>query len=153
MAHEASNDEKLLQSIFTTELILRDKSAMRTVIEDVVYCLMTYQNELGSGLSYLQWFRWSSPDNLARTLDALGEVKAAESAKLCQQAIDLAFPNGVLSSSRDYQKYVYDLETGDEYQDVRPQLVALARQQLGLLGEFNSQIAAWVRDRQSCDSR
>ncbi|MCK0153354.1 hypothetical protein MWU49_06555 [Alcanivorax sp. S6407] len=63
---------------------------MKTFYE--VVCL---DMEIGSGASFEQYFRWSSKEQIERVLSQLGRVGLDEIIGVTEEAIRVAFPDGV----------------------------------------------------------
>jgi hypothetical protein len=142
------DDRDLINSIYTDELIRRDESALRTVIEEMVARVVQYENEIGSGEDFIQWFRWSSPVEVQDTITCLKSIGATKSAKICEKAIEVAFPLGIPESLKLYKEHLYDLESEPANRKQREQLVRLAKKQLAQLNETTGCLASWIRENQ-----
>lgn len=142
------NDRDLINSIYTDELIRRDESALRTVIEEMVSRIVQYENEIGSGEDFIQWFRWSSPVELQNTIASLKSIGATKSAKICENAIQVAFPSGIPESFKLYKELLYDLQFEPIHEKQREQLVRLAKKQLAQLSETTGCLARWIRENE-----
>ena len=142
------DDRDLINSIYTDELIRRDESALRTVIEEMVARIVQYENEIGSGEDFIQWFRWSSPVELRSTIASLKSIGATKSAKICENAIEVAFPLGIPESLKLYKEHLYDLQIEPTHEKQREQLVRLAKKQLAQLSETTGCLARWIRENE-----
>ena len=63
----------------------------RQHIYDVDYLVM----ETNSGVSFEQYFRWASVDEISRVVHALRTVGIEDIADLAERAIEIAFPCGI----------------------------------------------------------
>lgn len=142
------DDRDLIDSIYTDELIRRNGTALRTVVEEMVCRIVQYENELGSSQNFIKWFRWSPPSELLRTFHSLNSIGAAKSAKICEKAIEVAFPSGIPNSVTAYKTHLYDLECEPANKKQREQLVKLAKKQLAQLNETTGCLANWIRETQ-----
>lgn len=68
-------------------------AARDQLIYDIDYLVM----EANSGASYEQYFRWASPEEIGRVVAACRAVGLDEVAALTEQAIAVAFPDGIPS--------------------------------------------------------
>ncbi|MCA9038168.1 MAG: hypothetical protein KDA91_23750 [Planctomycetaceae bacterium] len=142
------DDEALIKSIFTDELIRRDPEALRTVVEEMVARIVQYDLEIGSGEDFIQWFRWTSPSEVRQTSASLRSIGAAKSAGICEKAIQVAFPSGIPESLTAYKEHLYALQYEPAHKKQLQQLVRLAKKQLPVLNETTTCLAMWIREHQ-----
>lgn len=80
------------------------------IIYDVNYLVM----ETNSGASYEQYFRWATPDEIGRVVNALRAVGLEEVAVLTEEAIGVAFPGGVPADPVTKEEATYWSEEQEE---------------------------------------
>ncbi len=72
--------------------------------EDFVYQVELLSQEVNSGASFEQYFRWVGKTELDAILDHLKQLDLPEVHSVVEQAIRVAFPNGVPDDEDDYEE-------------------------------------------------
>ncbi len=72
--------------------------------EDFVYQLELLSQEVNSGASFEQYFRWVGKLELDDILDHVKKLDLPEVHSIVEQAIRVAFPNGVPDDEDDYEQ-------------------------------------------------
>ena len=91
-------NEKLISDVYTK--VLEDRAADRRLsdAEQVVYEVEMLSQEVNSGASFEQYFRWASRDELAKIQSRLRALGLAEAADITQRAFAVALPDGIPDS-------------------------------------------------------
>ncbi len=72
--------------------------------EDFVYQLELLSQEVNSGASFEQYFRWVGKPELDEILDHVKQLDLPEIYSVVEQAIRVAFPNGVPDDEDEYEE-------------------------------------------------
>jgi hypothetical protein len=88
------NDE-LVARVYTQALEARAEGRELDAADTIVYEIEMLSQEVNSGASFEQYFRWASVDELSRVVDRLESLGLPEVAQLTRTAIDVAFPDGL----------------------------------------------------------
>ena len=129
-------NEELVSRVYTQALEDREQGRALDAARLMVYHIEMLSQEVNSGASFEQYFRWASADEIAQAADRLESLKLTEVAKLVRQAIAVAFPDGVPSSDEEKN----DLTEWTVAQEER--LAALA----GEFEQFNGRIINVLAD-------
>lgn len=83
--------------------LLQDRSEGRDLspVEQLLYEVEMLSQEVNSGASFEQYFRWASLDEIARAPARLEELGLAEAARLARTAVAVAFPGGLPPSEAE----------------------------------------------------
>jgi hypothetical protein len=95
--------------------------------------------EVNSGASFEQYFRWASVEEICRAVGRLEALGLAEVAQLTRTAIDVAFPDGVPASDEEKD----DLTAWTEDQQERLSTLANAFEEFN--GRIINVLAAFYR--------
>jgi len=80
-----------------------------------VYEVEHFQQEIGSGASFEQYFRWSDKAEIDGIVDKLERLGLAELVNTTKEAISVAFPNGIPGDLEEFD----DLTDWTEAQEER----------------------------------
>jgi hypothetical protein len=94
------NDE-LVARVYTQALEARAEGRELDAADTIVYEIETLSQEVNSGASFEQYFRWASVDELRRVVERLESLGLPEVAQLTRTAIDVAFPDGLPSTDEE----------------------------------------------------
>ena len=94
------NDE-LVARVYTQALEARAEGRELDAPDTIVYEVEMLSQEVNSGASFEQYFRWASVDELSRVVDRLESLGLPEVAQLTRTAIDVAFPDGLPSTDEE----------------------------------------------------
>lgn len=88
------NDD-LVARVYTQALEARAEGRELDAADTIVYEIEMLSQEVNSGASFEQYFRWASVEELSRVVERLESVGLPEVAQLTRTAIDVAFPDGL----------------------------------------------------------
>jgi hypothetical protein len=130
------NDE-LVGRVYTQALEARAEGRQLDPADMVVYEIEMLSQEVNSGASFEQYFRWASVEEVRRVVDRLESLALPEVAQLARTAIDVAFPHGVPSTDDEKD----ELTAWSEDQEERLAELAAAFEEfngriINVLGEF-----------------
>lgn len=131
-----AENEELVSRVYTQALKDREQGRALDAATHMVYHIEMLSQEVNSGASFEQYFRWASADEIAQAADRLESLELADVAELVRQAIAVAFPDGLPSSDEEKN----DLTEWTVAQEER--LVALA----GEFEQFNGRIINVLAD-------
>jgi hypothetical protein len=94
-------NEQLVARVYTRALELRSEDGELAAPDLVVYEVEMLSQEVNSGASFEQYFRWASLAEIARVVDRLEALGLAEVAELTRRAIEVAFPAGLPASDEE----------------------------------------------------
>jgi hypothetical protein len=123
------NDE-LVGRVYTQALEARAEGRQLDAAETVVYEIEMLSQEVNSGASFEQYFRWASVAEVSRVVERLESIGLPEVAQLTRTAIDVAFPDGLPGTDDEKD----DLTAWTEDQEERLTVLADA------FAEFNGRI-------------
>jgi hypothetical protein len=130
-----TENEELVSRVYTQALEDREQGRNLDAAALMVYHIEMLSQEVNSGASFEQYFRWASIDEIAQAADRLESLQLGEVAKLVRQAIAAAFPDGVPPSD--------DQKSDTEWtEDQEARLAALA----GEFEEYNGRIINVLAD-------
>ena len=139
----SEEDLQTVDSIYA-DLLDTDDISKLTELEKIVYLIESYNMEINSGMDFIQWFRWSGPDELKETSGALKEVGLTTSSDICMEALKLVFPEGLPATVDDIEGIIDSLEDDDEKESLREKLEALAERQEQQNYQLTTTLAAWI---------
>jgi hypothetical protein len=94
------NDE-LVSRVYTQALEARADGRPLDAADTVIYEVEMLSQEVNSGASFEQYFRWASIEEVGRVVDRLESLGLPEVAQLTRTAIDVAFPDGLPGSDEE----------------------------------------------------
>jgi hypothetical protein len=127
---------------------LEKRGASLSPVEEMVYRVQGYSNEINSGEDFIQWFNWCEPAEVQKLPARLREIGADKSAKICEKASRLVFPGGVPSDRNKYDERLYAIEFEDKFSKLRDQLAGLAAGQIEQNVQLTAALARWIRAHQ-----
>lgn len=140
----SDEDIELVDSIYSDLLDVEDISNL-TELEKIVFLIESYNMEINSGLDFIQWFRWSEPDQLKETPAMLNTLGLTNSYEICMEALKITFPDGLPISSDDKDTAIDSLEEDEEKENLREKLAELAEKQEEQNYNLTTGLAAWIR--------
>jgi len=140
----SEDDLDLVDSIYSEILDVEDTSNL-TELEKIVFLIESYNMEINSGLDFIQWFRWSEPNQLKETPAALNTIGLTNSHAICMEALKITFPEGLPITTDDKDDAIDSLEDDDEKENLRKKLVELAEKQEEQNYNLTTGLAAWIR--------
>ena len=114
MEKSTEKNEAIVRSI--CEIVEKAKKRGKQVqaYQQTIYDIDYLFSEVNSGASFEQYFRWASVEEIRRVQKALTTVKLKEISELTQQAIKIAFPNGIPNNEDEKNDLTYWTEEQEE---------------------------------------
>jgi hypothetical protein len=128
--------EERVGRVYTRALEARSEGRALAPVDQVVYEVEMLSQEVDSGASFEQYFRWASVDEISRIVARLEALGLSEVAALAARAIAVAFPGGIPASPEEKD------EQTDWSADQEDRLGALA----GEFEEWNGRIMNALAD-------
>jgi hypothetical protein len=125
-----SENEELVSRVYTQALQDRLDGRELAPADLMVYQIEILSQEVNSGASFEQYFRWASVQEISEAVDRLESLGLSEVAQIVRRAIEVAFPDGVPRT--DEEKSELTDWTGDQ-----EELLAAAASEFE---EFNGRI-------------
>ena len=123
------NDE-LVAHVYTQALEARANGVPLGNADTAIYEIEMLSQEVNSGASFEQYFRWASVEEIGRAVQRLETLGLPEVAQLTRTAIDVAFPDGLPRSDEEKD----EVTAWNEDQEERLSTLAEA------FAEFNGRI-------------
>ena len=99
-------NEDLISRVYGEALDARNEGRALSVPDQVVYEIEMLSQEVNSGASFEQYFRWASRDEIAGVVGRLEQLGLAAVAELARRAIEVAFPDGLPGSDEEKAEQV-----------------------------------------------
>jgi len=136
-------NEAIVSRIYEETLGFDGDMTKMTEVQRSVYLVEHLMQETNSGASFEQYFRWAAIDEIEGILPKLRELGLEDVAALLEQAMSIAFPDGVPKSEEEK----YDLtEWSEEQEEALEQFFApleeLNGRVMNVLGEYASRAGA-----------
>jgi len=96
-----SENEDLVSRVYTQALEDRDKGRELDAADLMVYHIEMLSQEVNSGASFEQYFRWASVAEISEAVGRLETLALSEVAEIVRRAIEVAFPNGLPASDEE----------------------------------------------------
>jgi hypothetical protein len=93
--------EERVQRVYTRALEARSAGRELARADQVVYEVEMLSQEVNSGASFEQYFRWASIAEISRIVSRLEDLSLPEVAALTRAAIAIAFPAGIPGSDAE----------------------------------------------------
>ena len=97
-------NEELVSRVYTQALESRDQGRELDVADLMVYHIEMLSQEVNSGASFEQYFRWASIAEISEAVGRLESLDLTDVAQIVRRAIDVAFPGGVPSSDEEMEE-------------------------------------------------
>ena len=136
------NDE-LVARVYTQALEARAEGRELDAADTIVYEIEMLSQEVNSGASFEQYFRWASVDELRRVVERLESLGLSEVAQLTRTAIDVAFPDGLPNTDEEKD----ELTAWSEDQEERLTELAAAFEEFN--GRIINVLGAFYRNNRS----
>ena len=88
-------NEELVSRVYTQALQDRHDGRALDEADQMVYHVEMLSQEVNSGASFEQYFRWASVEEIAQAAGRLESLGLPEVARIVERAIEIAFPRGV----------------------------------------------------------
>jgi hypothetical protein len=139
MEMSTPENEELVARVYTEALEARADGRKLSAADTVIYEIEMLSQEVNSGASFEQYFRWASIEEMSRVADRLESVGLPEVAQLTRTAIEVAFPDGLPGSDEEKD----DLTAWTEDQEERLSTLANAFEEFN--GRIINVLAAFYR--------
>jgi hypothetical protein len=96
-----SENEELVSRVYTQALQDRQDGRELAPADLMLYHIEMLSQEVNSGASFEQYFRWASVEEISEAVDRLTSLGLSEVAQIVGRAIDIAFPNGVPATDEE----------------------------------------------------
>jgi hypothetical protein len=101
MEMSTPENEELVARVYTEALEARADGRKLSAADTVIYEIEMLSQEVNSGASFEQYFRWASTEEIGRVVDRLESLGLPEVAQLTRTAIAVAFPDGLPGSDEE----------------------------------------------------
>lgn len=125
-----SENEDLVSRVYLQAIIDRDDGRELDGAALMVYHIEMLSQEVNSGASFEQYFRWASVAEISEAAGRLESLALADVAHIVRRAIEVAFPNGLPATDEEKSDLIEWTEKQEEV------LSALATE----FEEFNGRI-------------
>jgi hypothetical protein len=138
-----SENQELVSRVYTQALEGRQDGRELTPAELMVYNIEMLSQEVNSGASFEQYFRWASVEEISEAVDRLTSLGLSEVAQIVGRAIDIAFPGGLPATDDDKSELT-------EWTDGQLELLAAAAAKFEAFnGRIINVLAAFYRKSES----
>ena len=96
-----TENEALVSRVYTQALQDRDDGRELAAAELMVYHIEMLSQEVNSGASFEQYFRWAAVEEISQAVGRLESLALSDVAKIVRRAIDAAFPNGLPATDEE----------------------------------------------------
>ena len=96
-----TENEELVSRVYAQALQDRQDGRELDATDLMVYHIEMLSQEVNSGASFEQYFRWASVAEISETVDRLESLALSGVAQIVRRAIDVAFPNGLPPTDED----------------------------------------------------
>jgi len=90
-----TENEELVSRVYTQALQDRHDGRELAVADLMVYHIEMLSQEVNSGASFEQYFRWASIEEISEAVGRLESLALSDVAQIVRRAIEVAFPNGL----------------------------------------------------------
>ena len=99
-----SENEELVSRVYTQALEDRNNGQELDAADLMVYHIEMLSQEVNSGASFEQYFRWASVAEISEAQGRLESLALPEVAQLVRRAMDVAFPDGLPSTEEEKEQ-------------------------------------------------
>lgn len=125
-----TENEELVSRVYTQALQDRQDGRNLAPADLMVYHIEMLSQEVNSGASFEQYFRWASVEEISGATSRLELLGLSEVAPIVRRAIDVAFPKGIPASDEEKNELT-------EWSEKQEELLAAAANEFE---EFNGRI-------------
>ena len=109
-----SENEELVSRVYTQALQDRHDGRKLAAAELMVYHIEMLSQEVNSGASFEQYFRWASVEEISEAVSRLESLALPNVAQIVRRAIDVAFPNGLPATDEEKSELIAWTEEQEE---------------------------------------
>lgn len=135
----SSENEELVSRVYTQALQDRQDKRPLDEADLMVYHIEMLSQEVNSGASFEQYFRWASVEEISEAAGRLESLALPEVARIVGRAIEVAFPDGIPQDDEQKRNLVEWSEAQEE------RLGALATEFETFNGRILNALAAFHR--------
>ena len=103
MQHSTEENELLVASVYDTALKYGDNLSKMTEVQRVVFLVEHLMQEVNSGASFEQYFRWASIQELKSIVPTLQQLGLDDVVLIVERGLSIAFPRGIPRSEDEKQ--------------------------------------------------
>jgi hypothetical protein len=96
-----TENEELVSRVYTQALQDRHDGRELAAADLMVYHIEMLSQEVNSGASFEQYFRWASIEEISEVVGRLESLALSDVAQIVRRAIDVAFPNGLPATDEE----------------------------------------------------
>lgn len=96
-----TENEALVSRVYTRALEERHAGRPLDAADLMVYHIEMLSQEVNSGASFEQYFRWASVEEISEAVSRLESLALSDVAQIVHRAIDVAFPNGIPATDEE----------------------------------------------------
>jgi hypothetical protein len=96
-----TENEELVSRVYTQALQDRQDGRKLAPADLMVYHIEMLSQEVNSGASFEQYFRWASVEEIAEAVSRLESLGLSDVAQIVRRAIKVAFPKGVPATDEE----------------------------------------------------
>ena len=96
-----SENEELVSRVYTQALQHRQDGRKLAAADLMVYHIEMLSQEVNSGASFEQYFRWASVEEISEATGRLESLALPEVAQIVRRAIEVAFPDGLPANDEE----------------------------------------------------
>ena len=94
---------KLVDKVYSKAMQAVHAEKIISAQENFVYQIELLSQEVNSGASFEQYFRWASIDEVTKILQHLKDLDIPEVYAIVESAIQIAFPNGIPNNDEEME--------------------------------------------------
>jgi hypothetical protein len=96
-----TENEELVSRVYTQALQDRQDGRTLAPADLMVYHIEMLSQEVNSGASFEQYFRWASVEEIAEAVSRLESLGLSDVAQIVRRAIEVAFPKGMPATGEE----------------------------------------------------
>jgi hypothetical protein len=104
MEISTEENEKLVSEVYERAMQLLHDGRTLSDVQNLVFQVELLSQEVNSGASFEQYFRWVGKAEVDQILELLNRLELSEVSAIVGKAIAVAFPNGVPDNEEEYDK-------------------------------------------------
>ena len=101
----APENEELVSRVYTQALQDRADGKKLAAADLMVYHIEMLSQEVNSGASFEQYFRWASVGEIAEVANRLESLALSDVARIARRAIEVAFPEGLPATDEEKNEF------------------------------------------------
>jgi hypothetical protein len=106
MEMATSGNEELVSRVYTQALQDRHDGRKLAAADLMVYHIEMLSQEVNSGASFEQYFRWASVEEISEAVSRLESLALPKVAQIVRRAIDVAFPDGLPATDENKSELI-----------------------------------------------